>query len=147
MHLEIAYSLSTDSCILAVRNFIARRGSSLEIWSDNGTNFKGAEKELESAFKLLDKNHITRTFTSAATNWRFIPPASPHMGGAWERLVRSVKQVLKQILTTSRPSDKLLRAVFMEAVNSRPLTYIPIDHEEEEEETLTPNHFLLLQWG
>nr|XP_036214885.1 uncharacterized protein LOC118680238 [Bactrocera oleae] len=66
------------------------------------------------------------------------------MGGAWERLVRSVKQVLKQILTTSRPSDELLRAVLMEVemtVNSRPLTYIPIGHEEEE--ALTPNHFLL----
>ncbi|XP_049302713.1 uncharacterized protein LOC125775825 [Bactrocera dorsalis] len=144
VHLEIAYSLSTDSCILAVRNFMARRGSPVEIWSDNGTNFKGAEKELKLAFDLVDKNLITRTFTSAATNWRFIPPASPHMGGAWERLVRSVKQVLKQILTTSRPSDELLRAVLMEAemtVNSRPLTYIPIDHEEEE--ALTPNHFLL----
>ncbi|XP_054087075.1 uncharacterized protein LOC128921986 [Zeugodacus cucurbitae] len=144
VHIEIAYSLSTDSCILAIRNFMARRGSPLEIWSDNGTNFKGAERELKSAFELLDKNLLTKTFTSAATNWRFIPPASPHMGGAWERLVRSVKQILKQILTTNRPSDELLRAVLMEVemtINSRPLTYIPIDHEEEE--ALTPNHFLL----
>ncbi|XP_054726309.1 uncharacterized protein LOC129236117 [Anastrepha obliqua] len=144
VHLEVAYSLSTDSCILAVRNFMARRGSPLEIWSDNGTNFKGAERELKSAFTLVDQNRLTRTFTSAATNWHFIPPASPHMGGAWERLVRSVKDVLQQILTSNCPNDEILHAALMEVemtVNSRPLTYIPIDHEEEE--ALTPNHFLL----
>ncbi|XP_053968657.1 uncharacterized protein LOC128870083 [Anastrepha ludens] len=144
VHLKVAYSLSTDSCILAVRNFMARRGSPLEIWSDNGTNFKGAERELKSAFTLVDQNRLTITFTSAATNWHFIPPASPHMGGAWERLVRSVKDVLQQILTSNCPNDEILRAALMEVemtVNSRPLTYIPIDHEEEE--ALTPNHFLL----
>ncbi|XP_055910724.1 uncharacterized protein LOC129945091 [Eupeodes corollae] len=141
---EVAYSLSTDSCIMAIRNFMARRGSPVELWSDNGTNFKGAERELREAFELVDKNKITSAFTSSSMKWRFIPPSSPHMGGAWERLVRSVKDVLYKILPSRNPNDELLRSSLMDVemiVNSRPLTYIPIDHEEEE--SLTPNHFLL----
>ncbi|XP_065075304.1 uncharacterized protein LOC135699056 [Ochlerotatus camptorhynchus] len=40
VHLEVAYSLSTASCISCVRRFIGRRGSPIEIFSDNGTNFQ-----------------------------------------------------------------------------------------------------------
>uniref|UniRef100_A0A182IE94 Integrase catalytic domain-containing protein n=1 Tax=Anopheles arabiensis TaxID=7173 RepID=A0A182IE94_ANOAR len=42
VHLEVAYSLSTESCIMAIRRFVCRRGPSTEIFSDNGTNFQGA---------------------------------------------------------------------------------------------------------
>ncbi|XP_070138635.1 uncharacterized protein [Drosophila bipectinata] len=144
IHLEVAYSLTTDSCILAVRSFMARRGCPVELWSDNGTNFQGACTELRRAFEDMDKDLLSREFTGPQMTWKFIPPASPHMGGAWERLVRSVKTALESILLDKRPSDELLRAALMEAeaiVNSRPLTYIPF--EDENEESLTPNHFLL----
>ncbi|CAG7822491.1 unnamed protein product, partial [Allacma fusca] len=46
IHLEIAPDLSTDSAINAIRRFIARRGSPDVLWSDNGTNFHGADREL-----------------------------------------------------------------------------------------------------
>lgn len=58
-------------------------------------------------------------------------------------MVRSIKQVLYKILHEVKPSDEVLSCLFTEAentVNSRPLTYIPISHENEE--SLTPNHFL-----
>nr|XP_044248764.1 uncharacterized protein LOC123002519 [Drosophila takahashii] len=144
IHLEVAYSLTADSCILAVRNFIARRGRPVELWSDNGTNFQGASTELRRALDVLDKVQLEREFTGPEMKWKFIPPASPHMGGAWERLVRSVKVALYSILSSARPSDELLRGALMEVemiVNSRPLTYIPV--KDENEEALTPNHFLL----
>ncbi|XP_036322539.1 uncharacterized protein LOC118736595, partial [Rhagoletis pomonella] len=123
---------------------MARRGSPLEIWSDNGTNLKGTERELKNTFAQLDRDQLTKTFTTPATKWNFIPPASPHMGGAWERLVRSIKNVLYRIMHHTHTNDEVLRAALMEAemiVNSRPLTYIPLDHEADE--ALTPNHFLL----
>ncbi|XP_037820375.1 uncharacterized protein LOC119609604 [Lucilia sericata] len=143
VHLEIAYSLSTISCIIAIRSFIARRGTPREWWSDNGTNFRGAERELSEAFQLLDQNEIVKTFTNSSMSWHFIPPSSPHMGGAWERLVRSVKSSLLSVLPRYRLTDEILRGAFAEVeniINSRPLTYIPIEHEEAE--SLTPNHFL-----
>ena len=46
IHLEIAFCLDTDSCILAIRRFISRRGTVKSITSDNGTNLVGAEREL-----------------------------------------------------------------------------------------------------
>ena len=46
IHLEIAGDLTTISCILAICHFIAHRGNVKHIRSDNGTNFKGAQKEL-----------------------------------------------------------------------------------------------------
>ena len=49
VHLEIAHSLSTDSFLLAMRRFIARRGQVKEIYSDNGSNLTGGEKELRDA--------------------------------------------------------------------------------------------------
>lgn len=42
-------SLTTDSCINALRRFIARKGQVKEIRSDNGTNFVGAERHLIEA--------------------------------------------------------------------------------------------------
>ncbi|XP_068723837.1 uncharacterized protein [Montipora capricornis] len=39
IHLEVAFSLSTDSFIMCLRRFIARRGKPTVIYSDNGTNF------------------------------------------------------------------------------------------------------------
>lgn len=39
VHVEVAYSLSLNSCVMAVRNFIARRGVPIHVYSDiNPTN-------------------------------------------------------------------------------------------------------------
>ena len=144
IHIEIAYTLSSDSCIVAMRNFIARRGTPQEFFSDNGTNFVGAERELREALQTLNKERLMVAFTSTTTKWTFIPPGSPHMGGSWEWLVRSIKTILYKIMPTRNPSDELLRGMLLEVeniVNSRPLTYIPLDNESDE--ALTPNHFLL----
>ena len=46
VHIEILHSLDTDSFILALRQFLARRGQVKEIRSDTGTNFTSGEKEL-----------------------------------------------------------------------------------------------------
>ncbi|XP_070543800.1 uncharacterized protein [Ptychodera flava] len=49
VHLEIAFSLDTDSCINAIRRFIAQRGQVKFIRSDNRTNFVAADKELKES--------------------------------------------------------------------------------------------------
>lgn len=139
IHLEIIYSMNSDSCIMSLRNFIARRGTPRVIISDNGTNFHGSDRELRQALESIESH-----CAPAGIEWKFIPPASPHMGGSWERLIRSVKQVLTQIMPPRNPTDELLRAMLMEAesiVNSRPLTFVPL--EADDGEALTPNHFLL----
>ncbi|XP_062708969.1 uncharacterized protein LOC134288366 [Aedes albopictus] len=140
VHLELVHSLSTESCIMAVRRFVARRGPPAEIYSDNGTCFQGASRDLKQTNEVL-----ASTFTSAQTKWLFIPPAAPHMGGSWERLVRSVKVAIEAVADAPRkPDDETLETILVEAefiINSRPLTYIPL--ESADQESLTPNHFLL----
>ncbi|XP_065083397.1 uncharacterized protein LOC135705551 [Ochlerotatus camptorhynchus] len=94
VHIEIAHSLTTDSCILALRNFIARRGPPLEMISDRGTNFIGASRELREALKLVDEKKLMVEFVGLNTKWTFNPPTAPHFGGCWERLIQSVKKTM-----------------------------------------------------
>ncbi|XP_062541409.1 uncharacterized protein LOC134209438 [Armigeres subalbatus] len=141
VHLEVAYTLSTESCISCVRRFVGRRGPPAEFFSDNGTNFQGAERIL----RYQISQGLSATFTSTDTKWNFIPPGAPHMGGAWERLVQSVKAAIGDAYSEGKLNDEGLQTLVVGAenmVNSRPLTYLPLDSEETE--ALTPNHFLIL---
>ncbi|XP_048483474.1 uncharacterized protein LOC125489919 [Plutella xylostella] len=68
----------------------------------------------------------------------------PHWGGAWERLIRSVKTSLKVVLKERAPRDETLSTLLAEVeniVNSRPLTHVSV--EAGSIEALTPNHFLI----
>ena len=56
VHIEVASSLDTSSCIDAIRRFISRRGHVKEMFSDNGTNLVGAERELKQALKELNQD-------------------------------------------------------------------------------------------
>ncbi|XP_058840799.1 uncharacterized protein LOC131696266 [Topomyia yanbarensis] len=148
IHLAVAHSLTADSCIMALRNVIARRGAPITIYSDRGTNFVGANKELKPALAELNHEKIVAEFTTPHTKWSFIPPLSPHMGGAWERLIRTVKQNLSKLLPNRLPTDESLRSTLIEVeciVNSRPLTDIPLD--DDQSPVLTPNHFIFGSTG
>ena len=46
VHIEKLNSLETDSFINGFRRFMARRGTPVKVWSDNGTNFVGGNPEL-----------------------------------------------------------------------------------------------------
>ena len=108
VHLEIAHSLSTDSMIMALRRMMARRGKPKKILSDDGTNFIGARRILAEAWAELDQDEIQQRTSAERIEWEFIPSGSPHMGGAWERLVRSVKTALEAIMTEQAPKEEVL---------------------------------------
>ncbi|XP_055526970.1 uncharacterized protein LOC129719604 [Wyeomyia smithii] len=47
IHLEVAHSLSSQSCLMAIRRFACRRGMpGVEFFSDNATNFVAASKKV-----------------------------------------------------------------------------------------------------
>ena len=58
VHIELVGNLSTDNFKLALRRFISRRGHPKSVFSDNGTNFTGAERELAKSLKSLDQDRI-----------------------------------------------------------------------------------------
>ena len=51
VHVEIVASMDTSSCVMGVERIVSRRGTPAMIWSDNGTNFIGAEKELRESIE------------------------------------------------------------------------------------------------
>lgn len=144
VHLEVANFLTTDSAIMAIRRFISRRGYPKQISSDNGTNLKGAEAELRKSIENFNGSQIKEELCLKGIKWNFIPPVTPHMGGCWERLVRSVKTSLYAILKEQAPKEEVLNTLLAEVeymVNNRPLTHISVDLNDPE--PITPNHFLI----
>ncbi|XP_037820369.1 uncharacterized protein LOC119609595 [Lucilia sericata] len=122
IHLEVAFDLSTDACILAIRNFINRRGLPTRLRSDNGKNFVGADQVAKRFSEVLDVARIQDECSTKGIDWQFNCPHNPAEGGIWERMVHFLIEAEN-------------------IVNSRPLTHLPLSHEYEE--PLTPNHFLL----
>jgi len=51
VHLEAVSDLSTNAFIAALERFVARRGLCAHLKSDNGTNFRGADRELRNLFR------------------------------------------------------------------------------------------------
>ncbi|KAK3544494.1 hypothetical protein QTP86_013150 [Hemibagrus guttatus] len=84
VHLDLLSSMSTDSFLMALRRFVARRGTPAELWSDQGTNFRGGERELREAYAALIPN-LQHQLTRQKIHFHFNPPSAPHCGGVWER--------------------------------------------------------------
>ena len=55
VHLEMVSDLTTEAFIATLRRFIARHGRPSFIWSDHGTNFVGAARELKELAEFLER--------------------------------------------------------------------------------------------
>ena len=150
IHLETSISLDTDSFICALRRFVARRGPVRQIRSDRGTNFTGAERELKLALEEMDHRRIQEVSSKEFNadwliKWKWNPPAASHMGGAWERQIRTVRSILSTLMR-DRGHVESLRTLMCEVeciVNSRPLTFPSSDVRDPQ--PLTPNHILTMK--
>ena len=143
VHLEMACALDIDSFLEAFTRFSNRRGTPEELWSDNATNFVGANKELRDSIRDWNQTNIQSSLARRGVTWKFNPPAASHQGGVWERMVRSVKRVLNVIAGGSVMTDESLSTLLTEVeriVNSRPITAVSSDPRDLE--ALTPHHLL-----
>lgn len=57
VHLEYVEDASTDAFLSAFRRFVSRLSELSDMYSDNGTNFRGADRELRQAFLAVCQNH------------------------------------------------------------------------------------------
>lgn len=143
VHLDVLTSIDTDSFLMALRRFIARRGTPAELYSDQGTNFRGGESELRTAFTSMTSD-LQRLLAPQKIAFRFNPPAAPHFGGVWEREIRSVKTSLYTTVGAQSLPEEVLHTVLVEVegiLNSKPLGYVPSDVSDPD--PVTPNCLLM----
>ena len=152
IHIEITHSMDADSFIQALRRMVARRGNVRTIYSDNGTNFGGAETELKEAYSKMEWGKIKDYLMSINTDWiewKKNPPAASHMGGVWERQIKSAQAILASLLRTHGASldDESLQTLMAETeciVNSRPLTVETIS-DANSEIPISPSNLLTMK--
>ena len=150
VHLEPVSDLTSEAFLATLRRFIARRGKTSLLWSDHGSNFIGANRELKELYEFLlkDKSQqdITDFCSSQGITWKFIPEHSPHFGGLWEAAVKSMKSHLKRVVGEAKLTFEELTTILAQVeacLNSRPLLSVP--HDDDGVEMLTPGHFLIFK--
>lgn len=128
---------------MALRRFIPRRGKPAELLSDQGTNFRGGDRELQEAFQALHPS-LQAQLAASQIKFRFNPPSAPHFGGSWEREIRSIKAALTATLGSQVVSAEVLATVLIEIegiLNSKPLGYVSSDVADPD--PVTPNLLLM----
>jgi len=141
-HLEVAFSLDTNSFLNCFSRFCDRRGTPSEVISDNGSNFTRAEKELSELVKTLNWETMAQKYVKII--WTFNPPTASHFGGSFERLIRSAKRAFSAVIEHTQITDEELATLFTgveRLLNTRPICIPSAD--EKDITSLTPNHFIL----
>ena len=113
VHIETADTLDTDSFLNCLYRFMARRGEPRLLRSDNGSNFVGAERELRKEIEAWNKERIQEAMSQRGIRWLFNPPVASHMGGVWERQIRSVRRILSTIMTKQVPTSEMLTTLLV----------------------------------
>ncbi|KMQ90717.1 hypothetical protein RF55_9495 [Lasius niger] len=146
VHLDVVSDYTTEAFLAAFRRFVSRRGLCEEVYSDCGTNFVGADRELRELFRASssDSRRIAHAATTEGVKWHFNPPSAPHFGGLWEAAVKSAKHHLRRVIgesTLTYEEMSTLLAHVEACLNSRPLQAFTDDSDDIS--ALTPGHFFV----
>ncbi|KMQ88394.1 hypothetical protein RF55_12134 [Lasius niger] len=145
IHLELVDDYSTEGFLAAFARFASRRGYPSDVYSDNGTNFQGAARELQQSFStLVNDPKLQTVLANDGVKWHFVPPSAPHFGGLWEAGVKSLKHHLRRVIgssTLSKAEFTTLLCKIEACINSRPISALSDDPYDLT--ALTSGHFLI----
>lgn len=107
---------------------------------------------MQKALSEMDEDKVHNTLLEENCEWvsfKMNPPAASHMGGSWERQIRTVRSVLSSLLEEAghQLDDEGFRTLLKEVqtvVNSRPLALNDMSSPDSPE-PLTPNHLLTMK--
>ncbi|XP_076246278.1 uncharacterized protein LOC143186484 [Calliopsis andreniformis] len=126
VHIELVHNYTTSAFLAALDRFIARRGIPSCIFTDNGTNFVGADRELRQHFcEAFSSTEMQNKCGLMGMKWRFNPPSAPHFGGMPEAGIKSVKHHLKRMLGEFTPTGEEMQTLLYKiqaSLNSRPIS-------------------------
>lgn len=147
VHLELVSDISAAAFRAAFRRFTSRRGACSDVYSDNGTNFVGADREMrEQLARCLQDENWRSELSDGGTRFHFAPPGSPHFNGLAEATVKMAKSAMRRIIGEHTLTFEEMITFLSQveaALNSRPLCALPA--EGDEASVLTPGHFLVGQ--
>ncbi|XP_033225740.1 uncharacterized protein LOC117178423 [Belonocnema kinseyi] len=146
VHLESVSDYTAEAFIAAYIRFTSRRGPRRTLSSDEGTNFVGADRELQEMFSEASAKFasVATYLASHGTQWKFNPPAAPHFGCLWEAAVKSTKFHLRRVIGDSQLTFDEMTTLLTQikaCLNSRPLRAQSDDPTDIS--ALTPGHFLI----
>lgn len=143
VHLEVVNSLETKAFLQAFFRFSDIRGRPSHMYSDNGSNLVGAQRELGAVVSSLG-DAVSGPLADSGIRWFFTPPLAPHCNAVSERLIKDVKRILYALCGNKPLRDDELPSLFTgitRIMNDRPLT--PLSDDPSDLDCLTPNSFLL----
>ena len=123
---------------------MAKRGKLKTTWTDNDTNFMGAERDLSKLLNDLNQTKIENSLINKVVTWKLNPPSSSWMGGSWEYVAQLTKRSLKSILKDRPVYEESLRIFLIDVeftLNSRSL--LPLSDDIIILDPLTPNYLLI----
>ena len=127
IHIELVRDLKAPTFWRALRRFVSRRGIPDRIISDNATTFIKSREDCEKIKQWLLAQPQPGN-DQAVIEWDHIVPRAPWWGGFYERLIGSVKGLLRKHLHRSTVNLDELVTILVEIeaiINDRPLTYFP----------------------
>lgn len=145
VHLEVVRDLSSQQFIMALRRFCGRRGDQTHIYSDNGTNFVGANNILQPLIGLINAASQNGELNAQLRlTWHFATPAASHQGGIYEAAVKSMKKHFVRVIGEQALTYDELDTIVCQiegCLNSRPLS--PLTDDPTDVTALTPGHFII----
>ena len=113
VHFEMLKDM-TPTAINALVRFHSRHPGLRVLYSDNGTNFRGADGELKRAVAAWNSSVAAEALQLSGIEWKFGPPNTPHWGGIWEHLVKSTKKHLSALLSKDNLDVETFATVLVE---------------------------------
>ena len=144
IHLELVEDMTAAQFLACLRRFVARRGKSDKIISDNAPQFKVTKNAIDFAWEnVVGDPDVISYINERGINWSFIIEFWPWMGEFYERLISITKMALKKSIGKLCLTSIQLQTILPKiepVVNSRPLVYV--NNEVEHRTIITPMDFL-----